>query len=104
MRKQSLQHDARLLVLTLALEQAVHADDWRGIGEALAARDTLLLEPLSLDESSHQEIAAIEERILKTLRHRLTETRVEMRNLSTALRIAAPYAKPIAHSALSLAS
>ena len=93
-----------LLVLTLMIEAAIQASDWPEVKSLLDARANLIVELDSLPHSTAEEIGAVEERILTTLRRRLTGVRGDLRNLTAALRIAAPYARSQRTASLSLAS
>lgn len=94
----------RLLLLTLMLESAVEAEDWRQIDELLLARTHAIETCPAQERPVLEHLASIEERILETLRRRLTAVKSDMRNLTAALRIADPYARPAAADRLSLAS
>jgi hypothetical protein len=93
----------RLLLLTLTLESAVEAEDWSEVSDILNVRNVVLdcLEPIPAVTA--RDICAAEERMLTSLRRRLVGVRADMRNLSAALRIAAPYSREQSSGSLSLA-
>jgi len=94
----------RLLVLTLMIEAAVQNNDWREVKSLLNTRAELIDDLQSLPKEVAREIGIAEERILTTLRKRLVGVRGDLRNLTAALRIAAPYARAQKPASLSLAS
>jgi len=94
----------RLLVLTLMIESAVASSDWSEVKSLLNARAELMDDLRSLPKSTAGEIGLVEERILTVLRKRLSGVRGDLRNLTAALRIAAPYARSQRPATLSLAS
>jgi len=93
----------RLLLLTFMLEAAVAADDWTDITEIIRARAALIGTLNELSKELIEEIGEVEERVLTVLRRKLVGTRADIRNLSAALRIAAPYVRAQRASTLSLA-
>lgn len=93
----------RLLLLTLMLESAIGADDWPQVTELLDARSKAIEELGTAPADLVREIGAAEERMLKTLRARLSAVKGDMRNLSAALRIAAPYSRMQPDPSLSMA-
>jgi hypothetical protein len=99
-----MQPDAdRLLLLTMMLEAAVAEEEWPRVTEIFSARAALLQDLRAFPEEIYAQITTIEERTLTTLRRRLTAVRGDMRNLSAALKIAAPYARKQESTLLSLA-
>src|SRR4051794_25580299 len=92
----------RLLLLTLTLEAAIQAENWPEVTEILKARSGLLDCLTTCPATLADEITAVEERMLTTLRQRLRGIRSDLRNLSAALRIASPYLRE-QQSSLSLA-
>ena len=93
----------RLLLLTLTLEAAVAEENWTEVSEILGARGAILDAGQNISAKTLEEMLDIEERILTTLRRRLMAVKGDMRNLSTALRIASPYVRDAAASSFSLA-
>ena len=93
----------RLLLLTLMLESAILSEDWVQVTELVNTRAQVIegIEPASPEVV--QQIGLVEERMLTLLRRRIKEVRSDLRNLSAALRIAAPYTQTPRPSRLSLA-
>jgi hypothetical protein len=93
----------RLLILTMMLEIAIGEEDWPRVSEILFARASLMQALTAFPEHIYTQITVIEDRTLTALRRRLGSVRADMRNLSAALKIAAPYTRRRETSLLSLA-
>lgn len=93
----------RLIALSLNLEAAVLAEDWAQVTLLVNARGEIL-EKHTLTEALYKEVAAIDERMLNELRSRLAGVKADMRNLSTAIKVASPYAKQEPAGSMSVAS
>jgi hypothetical protein len=93
----------RLLLLTLMLEPAIEAEDWPQITELLRARASILEDILAFPNEIYSRVVRADERMLAMLQQRLVGVRSDMRNLSAALKIAAPYARESSSPSLSLA-
>ncbi len=96
---------SRLIVLTLNLEVAVQNEDWPEVATLLKARGDILDSVGAIPPVVLSEIQAIEERIYAVLAHRIKQVKVDMRNLSAAIRIAGSRVpQPTQSSSLSIAS
>jgi hypothetical protein len=93
----------RLLLITLTLEAAIQADDWREVTALLSARASLIEGLESVPQGLLIQIGIAEERMLTTLRQRLVAVRGDIRNLTAALRISSPYSRAQRSPSFSLA-
>ena len=93
----------RLIILSLTLEAAVRDENWAEVAELLDARSAVLDAQPKLSKQVVDELSAIDERMLTSLRHRLAAVKGDMRNLSAALRISNPYGRQRTQASVSLA-